>query len=133
MRDHLHAASARRHAAAARRDDRLARIRKLTLWVGSAAAAASLGLGTAFAHALPGHAATTPRTSHTKATGGAALSSGPGQVSSPSAAPSASTSPGRRAHHHALSPPPQQPAPTQAAPVVSSGGSLSAHRAQSTL
>jgi hypothetical protein len=43
------------HGAAARRDGRLLRIRKLTLWITGGAAAASLGLGTAFAHALPGH------------------------------------------------------------------------------
>jgi hypothetical protein len=43
--------------AARRRDDRLALARRLTLWVAGGAAAASLGLGTAFAHALPGHRA----------------------------------------------------------------------------
>jgi hypothetical protein len=43
--------------AARRRDDRLARARRLTLWVAGGAAAASLGLGTAFAQALPGHRA----------------------------------------------------------------------------
>jgi hypothetical protein len=113
MRDHLHFASARR-------DDRLARIRKLTLWVGGAAAAASLGLGTAFAHALPGHAATAARTTHSKATPGG-RSPGGGQ----SAAPSVSASPQHSAHHHraALAKPTQQPAPTQAPPVVNSGGS----------
>jgi hypothetical protein len=45
--------------AARRRDDRLALARRLTLWVASGAAAASLALGTAFAHALPGHRAST--------------------------------------------------------------------------
>jgi hypothetical protein len=35
--------------AACRRDDRLARARRLTLWVAGGAAAASIGLGTAFA------------------------------------------------------------------------------------
>jgi hypothetical protein len=113
MRDHLHFASARR-------DDRLARIRKLTLWVGGAAAAASLGLGTAFAHALPGHAATAARTTPTKAATPAAGSPGGGQ----SAAPSVSTSPQHSRHNRApLAKPTQQPAPTQAPPVVSSGGS----------
>src|SRR5215469_8844799 len=90
MRDHLHFASSRR-------DDRLARIRKLTLWVGGAAAAASLGLGTAFAHALPGHAATTPTSSPRKATSGVHSSRGGASVGS-AATPSASTSP-RHAHH----------------------------------
>src|SRR5215469_2874988 len=125
MRDHLHAASARRHAASARRDDRLARIRKLTLWVGGAAAAASLGLGTAFAHALPGHAATTPTTSPRKPAGGIHSSGTAGQAATgPAASPSASTSPRHHSRHgSALAQPQQQPAPTQAPPVVSSGGS----------
>jgi hypothetical protein len=43
--------------AARRRDQRLVRTRRATLWVAGGAAAASLGLGTAFAHALPGHQA----------------------------------------------------------------------------
>ena len=112
MRDHLHFASARR-------DDRLARIRKLTLWVGGVAAAASLGLGTAFAHALPGHAATAAKTTPAKATPSAG-SPGGGQ----SVAPSVSASPQHSSHHRSgLAKPHQQPAPTQAPPVVSSGGS----------
>jgi hypothetical protein len=41
--------------AAYRRDQRLARTRRVSLWVAGGAAAASLGLGTAFAHDLPGH------------------------------------------------------------------------------
>jgi len=41
--------------AADRRDQRLARTRRVSLWVAGGAAAASLGLGTAFAHNLPGH------------------------------------------------------------------------------
>jgi hypothetical protein len=40
--------------AAHRRDQRLARIRRVSRWVAGGAAAASLGLGTAFAHDLPG-------------------------------------------------------------------------------
>jgi hypothetical protein len=48
--------------AARQRDRRLARTRRASLWVASGAAAASLGLATAFAHDLPGHrsAASTP-------------------------------------------------------------------------
>src|SRR5258708_35226406 len=46
--------------AARRRDQRLAQARRLTLWVAGGAAAPSLGLGTAFAHALPRHPAPTP-------------------------------------------------------------------------
>src|SRR5215471_5107785 len=56
MRQHAHIASRRR-------DERLAMVRKLTLWITGGAAAASLGLGTAFASAVPGHA--TPATGST--------------------------------------------------------------------
>src|SRR5580700_734993 len=98
MRDHLHFASARR-------DDRLARIRKLTLWVGGAAAAASLGLGTAFAHAVPGHSATSPTSSPAKATAGAGSSGGVGRSGGPTAASSASTGTHPRHHHKALAQP----------------------------
>ena len=67
------------HSASARRDDRLIRIRRLSLWITGVAVAASLGLGTAFAQALPGH--TKP---------------GPAAASAPSAAGPLS-SPGTRA------------------------------------
>jgi hypothetical protein len=109
MRDHLHFASRRR-------DDRLARIRKLTLWIGGRAAAASLGLGTAFAQALPGHSAGSPTSGTTPAAG----SSSPG-----SGASGAAGGAKHRHHRHALSAPAQQPAqaPPAAPPVVSSGGS----------
>jgi hypothetical protein len=115
MRDHLHFASARR-------DDRLARIRKLTLWVGGSAAAASLGLGAVFAHALPGHSATSATTSRAKAPAGADSAGASGGPSSGTSAPAGARKP-RHHHHQALAQPQQQPAPTQAAPVVSSGGS----------
>jgi hypothetical protein len=45
--------------AARRRDHRLAQARRLTLCVAGGATAASLALGAAFAHALPGHRAST--------------------------------------------------------------------------
>ncbi|HEY2509017.1 MAG TPA: hypothetical protein VGI58_21075 [Streptosporangiaceae bacterium] len=106
------------HAAVRRRDERLARIRKLTLWVFGGAAGASLGLGVAFAHALPGHAATAPST--------------PVPASSSSAPPAGHHPAARVRHHDRLSTPkqqpttpkqqPQQPAHTKP-PVVSSGGS----------
>jgi hypothetical protein len=117
MRDyHLHMASARR-------DDGLARIRKLTLWIGGGAAAASLGLGTAFAHAIPGHAATSHAARSTGATTGAGSASGSRQAGGQSAAPSASPSAAKHRHHQTLTQPQQQPAPAQAPPVVTSGGS----------
>jgi hypothetical protein len=106
MRQHVHIASRRR-------DDRLAMVRKLTLWITGGAAAASLGLGTAFATAVPGHAGTT-------GTSGASSSTAPqhsgARTTSPAAKPAGSQS-------SQLSQPQQQPSQTSAAPVVTSGGS----------
>lgn len=133
--------------AAARRDSKLLRIRKLTLWITGGAAAVSLGLGTAFAHALPGHSYTTGSTS----TSGSTASSGqaePRQKAGVQRTPAENVpaqqpatrsrvggpsrqQAGRRttAHpqHQKLATPAQAPAPapapTTAAPAVSSGGS----------
>jgi hypothetical protein len=104
------------HGAAARRDRKLLRIRRLTLCITGGAAAASLGLGTAFAHALPGHSYTTGSTTTT----GSTPSSGQ---------PEPRQKPGRPAmvhpQHQKLATPKQAPAPAPArtAPTVSSGGS----------
>jgi hypothetical protein len=125
------------HGAAARRDSKLHRIRKLTLWITGGAAAASLGLGAAFAHALPGHSHTTAGTAPGRVAAGQHQGSA-GTVASPGGrGPTRSgatrhgvTSRGQSGHgqtgHGHLTPPrqrPQQaaPAPTQA--PVSSGGS----------
>jgi len=115
--------------AAARRDQRLAQIRKLSMWITGSAAAASLGLGTAFAHALPGHnAAAAPR----HAAHGRAAASGPTAGAGTTGAtgtgrPAGSSSTGGNDRHkgHKLAAPAQHPAsaPSSAAPVVSSGGS----------
>ena len=108
------------HGAAARRDSNLLRIRKVSLWIAGGAAAVSLGFGTAFAHALPGHhshPATPPAGSTGARSGGAAP---------PTAAAGRRPQAGRGHRHlHRLAPPPQQPAPApaQTQPVVSSGGS----------
>jgi len=101
-----------------RRDERLSRTRRVSLWVAGGAAAASLGLGTAFAHALPGH----------RTTAAGARSSGAGQVQSGTgqAAPGSPAAPaGHHGHGHKqnLSPPQQPPATTQAPPQTTSGGS----------
>jgi hypothetical protein len=111
-----------------RRDEGLARIRKISLWITGGAAFASLGLGTAFAHALPGHASAATSTGGATVSGsprtgaGAAQSGGPAQSG---ARTSGKT--GSRHHQHALAKPaqaPQQPASNPAPPpVVSSGGS----------
>lgn len=101
--------------AAAQRDSKLSRIRKLSAWIAGAAAAVSLGLGTAFAHELPGHAR--PATS----------SQGTGSASRSPAAGSASRSPSGRhdEHRHGLTAPRHGPsrAPAHSKPAASSGGS----------
>ncbi len=114
MREHLHVASARR-------DDRLARIRKLTLWIGGGAAAASLGLGTAFAHALPGHAAS----SQARSPGASAGAPGGGSGGTAGGTGGTGTGTGKpvRHHHDKLARPQQPPVHTSAPPVVTSGGS----------
>jgi hypothetical protein len=134
------------HGTAASRDSMLGRIRKLSLWITGGAAAASLGLGAAFAHALPGH---------TRVTGAASSQAGTGVRAATAHVPAHATATPRHAaaphqlipahraapaHHqapaavhpqHRLAPPKQHPAapaqsaPAQAAPPaqVSSGGS----------
>ena len=105
-----------------RRDERLSRTRKMSLWVAGGAAAASLGLGTAFAHALPGHRAAASgaqpgRPGSGQQNGAGPAGNGAGQpAASPSAAPA-------RISHHSLAPPQQPPATTQAPPQTTSGGS----------
>ena len=114
------------HYASARRDDGLARIRKLSLWITGGAAAASLGLGAAFAHELPGHARAAASSTRSGAvTAGGSQRTGRGAQSG--SGRSGAANPGRRHHQHALAKPaqaPQQPASNPAPPpVVSSGGS----------
>lgn len=116
MREHVLRASRRR-------DERLARIRKLTLWITGGAAAASLGMGTAFAHAIPGHAGSGSTSSNRASTGAP-----PASTNTSGGTSSAGTSAGsgkQHGHHHGhrLTPPAQQPVSTPAPPVVSSGGS----------
>jgi hypothetical protein len=106
------------HVAAARRDSKLIRVRRLTLAISGWAAAATLGLGTVFAHALPGHARSS----------GPATTSGATAVAGSPASAHRTTSQKRSSHRKAkpLAAPTQAPAPAPAAPaapVVSSGGS----------
>jgi hypothetical protein len=100
-----------------RRDHALARTRRLSLWVAGGAATASLGLGSAFAHALPGHRApasaqrgTAPRTSP---------ASGAPAAQQPATGVPTASSPA--ATH--LAQPPQAPAATPAQAQTASGGS----------
>ncbi len=100
--------------AIARRDDLLARTRRLTLLVAGAASAASIALATVLGLSIPGKAATTgtrvPTTQN----------------------PSTSPSPGQHGTRHGsrhshgrshLAPPAQPPSSSQAPPTTSSGGS----------
>ncbi len=109
------------HKAAARRDRQLLRIRKLSLWLAGGAAAVSLGLGTAFAHALPGH-------SHPAAPAGAQTGTRASGAAPPQRAPGRRSRLGSGQHRpHPLAPPSRRPAPARAPapaqtqPVVSGG------------
>jgi hypothetical protein len=121
------------HMALAERNRLLSRTRAISLGIAGGAALAALGLGTAFAHAIPGH-------SHSQAVQGRPAQPGGGLPGTTGPAPSASPSHGarstgpartaRRGHparrHHAIAPPAQPPAPapsSSAPPPVSSGGS----------
>lgn len=94
--------------------------RRLTLWITGGAAAASLGLGTAFAATIPGHATSTTGTSGTSAPAGSPAPGTSGSAGS-SASPPASTQQSQQQTQ--LSQPSTQPAHTTAPPVVISGGS----------
>jgi hypothetical protein len=116
-------------SAITRRDEHLARTRKLSLWIAGGATAASLGLAAALGTALPGHAvnAASPSgsaTSNSANTGSGNTGSGntgSGNTGSTSGTgPSSQHAPHKRA---AIAPPKQAPAHTKAPPVVSSGGS----------
>lgn len=109
MRQHVHIASRRR-------DERLAMVRKLTLWISGGAAAASLGLGTAFASSVPGHAAGT-----TSTPGSSTAQHSGATTTSPAAHKPAGTQ--HSSQSSQLSQPQQQPSQTTAPPVVTSGGS----------
>lgn len=124
--------------AVARRDDNLARTRKLTGWIVGGATAASFALAGALGYALPGHsyAATTP-TGHTGSvtgqhgsTGGGAGGGGSGATGSGSSGSGGSGSQGGSTNGGTsngdgggLAPPQQPPQTSTAPPVVSSGGS----------
>jgi hypothetical protein len=100
-------------SAITRRDEHLARTRKLSVWIAGGATAASFGLAAALGFALPGHTVTAGSQSAGQTSSGSGQASGQGT--------------GHRAgtgnHHRRLSPPRQAPVNTGAPPVVSSGGS----------
>ncbi len=104
--------------AARRRDDRLARARRLTLWVAGGAAAASLGLGTAFAQASPGHRAAAAGTQP----GGTRPANTQPPRTQPTTGQPATSQP-TSAPASPLQQPAQPPATTPAPPQTTSGGS----------
>jgi hypothetical protein len=101
-----------------RRDEHLARTRRLTLWTAGGATAASFGLAAALGFALPGHtSAASPQPAGQAGQSGSAAGSGQGTGGS------TGTSGTARRRHRRLAAPQQPPAPASAPPVVSSGGS----------
>src|SRR5712692_3591609 len=103
--------------AVSRRDQTLARTRQASRLITTAAITAAVGLGGAFAHALPGHATAQAATGECQA-GGGAQNAGQGQRPSRQR---------RAASHHHLQPPASSPAPPPAStpsppPPVTSGG-----------
>ncbi len=119
--------------AARRRDQRLALTRRVTLWVAGGAATASLGLGTAFAHALPGHrapaagagpgAATGSQPQGTQPQGTQPGSTQPGSTQPQGTQPQSSQPGGTKPQSSQLSQPAKAPAATPASPQAVSGGS----------
>jgi hypothetical protein len=103
-----------------RRDQVLARTRRASRWVTAVAIAASVGIGGAVAHALPGrHPAAQAATARDPASssGGQQAGQGTDRRRHHSAA-----SHHHHGHHH-LRPPAQPPSPSPSPPPVVSGGS----------
>ena len=115
--------------AARRRDQRLVWTRRATLWVAGGAAAASLGLGTAFAHTLPGHQASAAGSRSGAATAGPQPQGSQPQGSQPAGTkPQGAPAGGAKAHgskrqSFPLSQPTAAPSTTPASPQAVSGGS----------
>lgn len=109
------------NSAVTRRDEQLARTRRLTLWVAGGATAASFSLAAALGFALPGHtstAAAQPAGRPGNPSGAAGRSSqGANSGTRPGSGHRGATG------HRKLAPPHRPPAKTSAPPVVSSGGS----------
>jgi hypothetical protein len=115
-------------SAVTRRDEHLARTRKLSLWIAGGATAASLGLAAALGAALPGHTVSTASPSGPAATSGSSGSASGDKGAAPNtgtgnAGASGNTGSQHTHHHAAIAPPKHAPAHTHAPPVVSSGGS----------
>jgi hypothetical protein len=119
--------------ASRRRDENLARTRRLSVAIATVATAASIGLTVALGTALPGHTASTagqpsPGTTAGAGTGGAGTTGTGGTSAGGAGAGGAGHHRGPRAgrsHKRGLAPPAQAPtpAPSTTKPAVSSGGS----------
>ena len=105
-----------------RRDQWLARTRRVSLWVAAGAAAASLGLGTAFAHALPGHRGPAAGAQPGAAAGHPPQGTQPRSTQPPGTGATGSPAAPSPAATH-LTQPAQPPATTAAPPQATSGGS----------
>lgn len=118
-------------SAVTRRDDNLARTRRLSAWIAGGATAASFALAAALGYVLPGHSyASTPATHTGSVTGqhgsGGSGGSGGGQRSGgggSGGSGSSGGSSGSGGSGRGLAPPQQPPSTSTAPPVVSSGGS----------
>ena len=108
--------------AVSRRDEALARTRRATRWMTTAAIAAAVVLSSAFAHALPGHHAVAPATT-TSRPGRQPGRAGHGQGTA--GRHGAGRRHRRHRKHHHLQPPaqPPSPPPPSSPPPVVSGGS----------
>jgi hypothetical protein len=111
--------SVRERGAAAHRQRLLGRIRVISLGVAASAVVASLGLGMALAHAIPGHA----RPAGAAAAAGSAAVPGHRRQAAPPRSSRPVASRHEHAHRRRLAPAPRPPASTPAPPQVSSGGS----------
>lgn len=110
-----------------RRDQVLARMRRATRWITAVAIAASVGIGGAVAHALPGHHATAQAATArggASGSGGQRAGQGTGRPGHHSAASHHHQGHHHQGHHH-LRPPaqPPSPSPSPPPPPVVSGGS----------
>jgi hypothetical protein len=103
-----------------RRDQVLARTRRASRWITAVAIAASVGIGGAVAHALPGrHPAAQAATARGPASGSGRQRAGHG---TDRRRHHSAASHHHHGHHH-LRPPAQPPSPSPSPPPVVSGGS----------
>jgi len=113
------------HHSVAGRSRTLARIRTITAGIAVGAAAVTLGLGTEFAHAIPGHSAPAGQPARGQAPPATASPGSASPAASGSGATGARGTGGRRHHSRQAhsTPAPRPPASSSTPPQVVSGGS----------